>query len=432
MQKIWLIIKREYLTRVRKKAFLITTLLIPLFFAAMPVASIYIFKSDNAPQKVAVIDESNLFEGQLADYDNIYFKFVNAQADTLRKSYSDLGYNGLLHIPKFDLARPAGFIYYSQGQMSIMVKSKLEDKLSQLVEERRMEQAGIDQSKLKDIRTHIDVINKTGKEEREGSAKVAWIIGYGCGFIIYIILLVFGMSVMRGVMEEKVNRIAEVVVSSVKPFQLMMGKILGIAAVGLTQFIIWFGLLFLLSIVLQAISPGDLQAAQAAGPGMNPGMAAAISKNVSFVLASANWPLIITCFLFYFLGGYLFYASLFAAVGSLVNEDPNDIQGLTFPITVPIIIAIFIMFKAVSDPTSQLAVWGSIIPFTSPVVMMARLPYGVPGTVPIWQLLLSMALLVGAFIASTWAAAKIYRTGILLYGKKVTLKEATRWIFRKN
>jgi ABC-2 type transport system permease protein len=431
MNKIWLIIKREYITRVRKKAFLITTLLIPVFFAATVVVPILIAKSGNSTQRIAVVDESQLFQDKLADYDNVHFKFVNAQMDTLKKSYQQLGYNGLLHIPAMDVNRPSGIIYYSEGQMNLSLKNKLEKRLQDLIEEKRMAAAGIDHDRLKEMRADIDIINKTGKEEREGSSGVAFAVGYASGFIIYIILLVFGMSVMRGVMEEKMNRIAEVMVSSVKPFQLMMGKILGIAGVGLTQFIIWVGLIIAIySGIMLTFSQDDIQAAQSMQNG-NTAASAEMIRNMKYVAGSVNWTLIISCFMFYFLGGYLFYASLFAAVGSLVNDDPNDIQGLTFPITLPVIVAIIIMFKAVQDPGSSLAVWGSIIPFTSPVVMMARLPYGVPGGVPLWQLLLSMASLIVGFIFSTWAAAKIYRTGILLYGKKVTMKEAIKWIARK-
>ncbi|MCK7557810.1 ABC transporter permease [Chitinophaga sedimenti] len=393
---------------------------------------VLIARSGNSEKRVAVVDDSHLFRDKLADYDKVHFKFLEAETDTLKRSYRDLGYDGLLHIPKLDIERPGGITYYSQGQMNIGMKSQLERRLSELIEEQRMQAAGIDKDKLKDIRTSIDIINRTGKEEREGSAKVSAAVGYVCGFIIYIVLLVFGMSVMRGVMEEKVSRIAEVVMSSVKPFQLMMGKIFGIAAVGLTQFIIWVLLIFFIyQGIFLFISPGEIQSAQAMQGGMGAGASQEMARNIRYIAGSINWFMIISCFLFYFVGGYLLYASLFAAVGSLVNEDPNDIQGLTFPITVPIIIAIVIMISAVTDPTSQLAVWGSIIPLTSPVVMMARIPYGVPDTVPIWQLALSMLLLVGGFLLTTRIAGKIYRTGILLYGKKVTMKEVVKWIGRK-
>jgi ABC-2 type transport system permease protein len=238
---------------------------------------------------------------------------------------------------------------------------------------------------------------------------------------------------MRGVMEEKMNRIAEVIISSVKPFQLMVGKIIGIAAVGLTQLLIWLVLIVLLSTISTSFfSPETLQHAQAMNSSM--GAAANNSAAINFLHAkntflSANWALIIPCFLFYFLAGYLFYASLFAAVGSVVNEDPQEAQSLMLPITMPIILSFVIMTTAVGKPDSPIAVWGSIIPFSSPIVMMGRIP---SGNVPGWQIIVSMLSLIAGFILTTMLAAKIYRTGILLYGKKVTFKEMGKWLFRKS
>lgn len=433
MNKIWIIIKREYLTRVRKKSFVIITLLLPILFVAMFLIPIFVMQAGD-DEKVAVVDESKIFEGKLADDGGVHYKFVDARIDTLKNTYQALGYTGVLHVPAMDINRPPSIVYYSKGQMNVMLKSNMERRLENVLEDKRMELAGIDKEKLEGIRADVDIVNLAGKEEKKGSAGLAYAIGYGAAFLVYIILLVFGTSVMRGVMEEKMNRVAEVMVSTVKPFQLMMGKIVGIAGVGLTQFLIWMVLIIGLYTLLGLfLSPETMNAA--ANNGMAGGQNDAAIKamqQVSFVVESANWPVIIASFIFYFLGGYLFYAALFAAVGSLVNEDPNEAQSLTFPITLPVIISIFIMFAAVRNPNGQLAVWGSIIPFSSPVVMMARIPYGVPGTVPYWQLGLSVIFLIAGFIGTTWVAAKIYRTGILLYGKKVTLKEAVKWLGRKN
>lgn len=436
MNKIWIIIKREYLTRVRKKSFVITTILLPFLFAGMFLIPILMVQTDDN-EKVAVVDDSKLFTNKLADDGGVHYKFVDAKMDTLKNSYLKLGYTGVLHIPAMDINRPGSINYYSKGQMNVMMKSNMERKLKTVIEDLRMEQAGIDKAKLEGIRTHVDIVNLTGKDEKKGSAGLALAIGYGSGFLIYIILLVFGMGVMRGVMEEKMNRVAEVMISSVKPFQLMMGKIVGIAGVGLTQFLIWIVLIIGINLLLPLfISPETLQAASTQGGAMGGGQSnaamAEMMEKINFVKENVSWSMVIFCFLFYFLGGYLFYAALFAAVGSLVNEDPNDAQSLTFPVTLPVIISIFMMFAAVRNPNGSVAVWGSLIPFTSPVVMMARIPYGVPGTVPYWQLILSMLLLIGGIIGTTWVAAKIYRTGILLYGKKVTLKEVGKWLVRKN
>jgi len=275
----------------------------------------------------------------------------------------------------------------------------------------------------------VEVTFKNGKDEKKGSSWVSYGVGYASGFIIYFVLLLFGTSVMRGVMEEKVSRIAEVMISSVKPFQLMMGKIVGIAAVGLLQFFIWgIFITAIYSLIPLFFSPESMQAAAAQG---NPAQTAEMVHRMREVIGSINWSLLVPCFVLYFLGGYLFYSALYAAIGSLVNEDASDVQQLTIPVTVPIIIGIMIMMKAVQDPGSPLAVWGSIIPFTSPMVMMARLPNGVPGTVPYWQLILSLVCLIGGFLGTTWLAGRIYRTGILMYGKKITLKEAMKWVVRK-
>ncbi|WP_298716117.1 ABC transporter permease [Chitinophaga sp.] len=427
MNKIWIIIKREFLTRVRKKSFIVTTLLLPIFFAAMIILPGVFISSDN-DEKVAVIDESGYFAGKLPDEKGIHYTFVDAKVDTFKKSYRNQGYTGLLHIPKLDLNRLPAFVYYSKGQMPFSLRGSMEKRLESVVEDKRMEAAGIDKSKLEDIRADINIENLAGEAEKKGSSTVAYIVGWVAGFLIYIVLLVFGMMVMRGVMEEKTNRIAEVMVSSVKPFQLMMGKIVGIAGVGLLQFIIWTGIMILLNTLLLPLLGGDTEVA--AGTQMSG--SAKFTEQIALAMASIDWFTLLPLFLFYFLGGYLFYAALFAAVGSLVNEDPNDAQSLTFPITLPIIVAIIIMIQAVVNPTSPLAVWGSIIPFTSPVVMMARIPYGVPGTVPYWQLGLSMVSLIAGFLGTTWVAAKIYRTGILMYGKKVTLGEVGKWIFKKS
>ena len=253
-------------------------------------------------------------------------------------------------------------------------------------------------------------------------------------------MFIFGAMVMRGVAEEKTNRIAEVIVSSCKPFELMLGKIVGIAGVGLTQLLLWIVLMFAITSSLSAFIPAEtyqqvqsMQEGQqlVSGAGANP-MAIKMLQAKTEILESVNWLVVISCFLFYFLGGYLFYASLFAAIGSVINEDPQEAQALMLPITMPIIFSFVILNSVLSNPGSPVGVWTSIIPFTSPIIMMGRIPFGVPNTVPYWQLAASMLSLIGGFIFTTWFAGKIYRTGILMYGKKVTWKEMIKWTFRKN
>lgn len=436
MEKIWLIIKREFFTRVRKRSFLVTTLLVPLAFAAMVIVPILLATTSSEHKRIAVVDNSGLFENKFPDTKGVYFKYLQHQnIDSLKLHYEALGYEGVLYIPDFDINRPTGFEFYSSGQASVTIESNINKDINDIIEKKRLELQGIDQSKMDGIRSNVEVTFKNGKEEKKGSSWVAYGVGYASGFIIYIVLLLFGTSVMRGVMEEKVSRIAEVMISSVKPFQLMMGKIIGIAAVGLLQFFIW-GIVVtaIYSLIPLFFSPESMQAAAQGGGAMSHASQAdqiEMIHKMREVVGSIHWSLIVPCFVLYFLGGYLFYSSLFAAIGSLANEDATDVQQLTIPVTVPIIIGIMIMMKAVQDPGSPLAVWGSIIPFTSPMVMMARLPYGVPGTVPYWQLALSFICLIGGFIFTTWAAGRIYRTGILMYGKKITLKEAMKWVVRK-
>jgi ABC-2 type transport system permease protein len=272
-----------------------------------------------------------------------------------------------------------------------------------------------------------------GKTVKESSQGFSYLIGYLSGILIYMLTFIYGAMVMRGVMEEKTNRIAEVVISSVKPFQLMMGKITGIGMVGLTQFLLWVVLLVALAVVAQGfISPDtwkgvqQLQQSNAMG---NAGSAVQVGEAAQklFQLTNVKWGMTLICFLFYFIGGYLFYSALFAAVGSAVNEDPQEAQSLMLPITLPIIFSFVIMTIAVQDPAGPLAVWASIIPFSAPIVMMARIPFGVPW----WQLGLSMSLLVLGFLGTTWLAGKIYRTGILMYGKKPSWKTMWKWAFHK-
>jgi ABC-2 type transport system permease protein len=279
-----------------------------------------------------------------------------------------------------------------------------------------------------------------GKNSKASSQGLSYGIGYACGFLIYMLTFIYGAAVMRGVMEEKTSRVAEVIVSSVKPFPLMLGKIIGIGAVGLTQFLLWIGLIVVLAGVAQAFIPHDVlsevsQLQQANVMSNASAIQTSDAARQIFELkqsvANANWLLIIGCFIYYFLGGYLFYASLFAAVGSVVNEDPQEAQSLLLPISMPIIFSFIIMTIAAQDPDGSLSVWASMIPFSSPIMMMARIPYGVPGGVPYWQLLLSMGLLAAGFLFTTWMAGKIYRTGILMYGKKPSWKTMWKWAWRK-
>jgi ABC-2 type transport system permease protein len=433
MNKIGVILQREYVTRVAKRSFLIMTIMIPLLIFGFYAAIIAVAVSGSSEkQNVAVIDKDSLFNGKIDSTSNFTFTLIaNESIDDFLQKYHQQGYGSVLYIPAFDLDNPGGITLYSELQIGPVAQGNIEKILNNAIENKRLLAAHIDPEKLNKVKSDISIIPKIGKgkEFKKGSSEIAAAVAYAAGILIYITMFIYGMMVMRGVMEEKINRIAEVIVSSVKPFQLMMGKIIGIGAVGLTQFIIWIVLMFILQLFLPVIFPslGHTLATQAAqNPGQSPGALATITEG----LKNMNFGLIIFFFLFYFIGGFLMYASLFAAVGSAVSEDMQEAQQLTLPITMPIVLAFVIMTKAATDPNSGLALFGSLFPLTSPIVMMARIPYGIGTTVPWWQLGLSILFLILGFIFTTWLAGKIYRTGILMYGKKASWKEMWKWAFR--
>ncbi|HMP19361.1 MAG TPA: ABC transporter permease [Ferruginibacter sp.] len=436
MNKILLIIKREYITRVRNKTFLLSTFLLPLVMILFIFGSVFFaMSSKDSKKKIAVINDPGLFEANLkSDSTKLNFIFTGGGDST---NLLTQGYGAVLALKNDSAAHR--FVFHSKKQLGIETKSKIEDRLNRAFEETLLQQKGIRKEILDSItktsanayRIDNRVFSDKGKSE-EVNAAVNYGVGFGSGILIYITMFIFGAMVMRGVMEEKTNRIAEVMVSSVKPFQLMLGKILGIAAVGLTQLLLWVVLIAVLSTAASALLSGQmLQQVQEANNTM-PGAGGSAASAIKFMefqktMGSVNWPLIIGCFAFYFLGGYLFYASLFAAIGSVINEDPQEAQSLMLPITMPIIFGFIILSSNLNTPDSPVMVWASYIPFTSPIVMMGRIPSGVP----VIQLIISMLLLVGGFIFTTWLAGKIYRTGILMYGKKASWKEMFKWAFRK-
>ncbi len=444
MKKIRLIIRREYLTRVRNRTFIISTFLFPIVMIGFIAAATYFSIKSIEKQKIVVNDKSGLFVNQFKNSSAVSFDYRN---DVDERNYIREGYSAILEIPKANSLQKDTIRLISEKQLGLATDDAIQKEISSAVENKMLLEHGIDRVVLDSIRANsqnalyfFKSYQVKGSEVKESNSGLAYGIGFGSGFLIYITLFIYGAAVMRGVMEEKMNRIAEVMVSSVKPFQLMMGKIIGIAAVGLTQFMMWIILIFLLTTTLSAFVPHEMmQQVQQANQNMPAGGGAASGQQafrafaeIQHTMSQANWPLIIGCFFFYFVGGYLFYASLFAAVGSVVNEDPQEAQSLMLPITMPIILSFIIMANSISNPNSPIAVWGSIIPFSSPIVMMARIPFGVPGTVPWWELGTSMLLLVLGFLFTTWLSAKIYRTGILLYGKKVSLRELGKWAFRRS
>jgi ABC-2 type transport system permease protein len=374
---------------------------------------------------VALIDSSGYFDKATVAQSNLldstsYIEYVTINPDTIKKNYSVLGYDAYIVIPQIDWQKGANnLVLKTDKTYGVAPVMQVEGKLNTIWTKIKSEKLGIDESKRQILNQSKISIDAKNVNDEKSNAKIASGIGYACGFLIYFIMLIYGSQVMMGVMEEKTNRIAEVMVSSIRPFQLMLGKIIGIGLVALTQFALWIAFIFIIFNVTKA----------SGGSGNN---ISGLVGSIQTVFTSINVPLIIFCFAFYLLGGFFFYSSLYAAIGSAVNEDMREAQSLAFPVTLLVIFSIILMTSAMADPTGPLAFWASIIPFSSPIVMMARIPFGVPGTVPWWQLGLSMALLVLGFIFTTWFAGKIYRTGILMYGKKPSWKEMIKWAFRKS
>jgi ABC-2 type transport system permease protein len=360
-------------------------------------------------------------------------------------NYEQQGCTAVLIIPKLEETGKTECRLKYKKSLGLEQSSALDDHIRDAVTDHMIfEKTTVSRATLDSIRkesdiTHVSSYEDNGKTARASSQTSAYIIGYVSGILIYLLTFVYGAAVMRGVMEEKTNRIAEVMVSSVRPFELMWGKITGIGAVGLTQFLLWVLLLGAIGFIAQGIIPHDALENATKNAPMGGGAAAGVAMkaqasgfNFSSFIINTNMGLVVFCFLFYFIGGYLFYSALFAAVGSAVNEDPQEAQSLMLPITLPVIFSFVIMTVVVQDPSGPLATWASIIPFSSPIVMMARIPSGVPGTVPYWQLGLSMVFLVLGFLGTTWLAGKIYRIGILMYGKKPSWKMMWKWAFRSN
>lgn len=440
---MWLITRREYLTRVRNKTFLISTFLLPFVFILFIAGAVLIQLKTKSHNRIAVIDANGFFADYLKGDSSLTFDF-SPGIDT--SNYQQKGCTAILIIPKLaDSGKTECRLKYKKA-LGLEQASALDDRIREAVTDHMIyEKTTVTRAKLDSIRkesdlTHITSFEDSGQTARASSQTSAYIIGYVSGILIYLLTFIYGAAVMRGVMEEKTNRIAEVMVSSVRPFELMWGKITGIGAVGLTQFLLWVVLLSAIGFIAQGLIPHETLENATKNAPVGGGAAAATaamraqSSGFDFgnFIINTNMGLIVFCFLFYFIGGYLFYSALFAAVGSAVNEDPQEAQSLMLPITLPVVFSFVIMTVVVQDPSGPLATWASIIPFSSPIVMMARIPAGVPGTVPYWQLGLSMVFLVLGFLGTTWLAGKIYRTGILMYGKKPSWKMMWKWAFRSN
>lgn len=399
------------------------TILGPILMAAIIILPTYLAMQGHDERSIALYEENTSFYSSLKDSDDL--NFVKIPFEEVRFLKEDIGnspYYALL-----DIKDDEKFALYSNQQVSLSIKKEIEDKISTILQHQKLKEAGIDLQILKESNTSVEVETIIIGEEGEttGNAEVSFGIAFMCGILIYMFIFMYGTMVMRGVIEEKTSRIVEVIISSVKPFQLMMGKIMGVALVGLTQFLLWILLTLIITSFAEilffdastiAVETGEINKQQSV-----------IFSEMLKAVAGINIPQLLIAFLFYFLGGYLLYSALFAAVGAAVDAEA-DTQQFILPITIPLIASFILMQPIIDNPDGVLAYWASLIPFTSPIIMMVRLPFGVSNT----ELMLSMVLLIVGFLATTALAAKIYRTGILMYGKKASYNELWKWLTFKG
>ncbi|HZL12399.1 MAG TPA: ABC transporter permease [Prolixibacteraceae bacterium] len=448
MNKSFLILKREYLTRVKKKSFIIMTLLVPIMMAALTILPAYLATMDDKEERtIAVYDPTGLVLNQLESNEFTEFHYIPKQEfQELSKNFNSDKYYAILHIPA-NIVTTSRAEMISDKQVTFDIKNLVTNRIEKIIEGEKRKQV-VDETGVPDLekklaatKTNITVETiKLGEEGKavKSSTEIAMAIGYASGFLIYMFVFIYGTMVMKGVMEEKSSRIVEVIISSVKPFQLLFGKIVGIGLVGLTQIAIWIILgTAIISGVAAFVGQGSAETAVHAqnimsGSGMEQMASAspAAQNKVAEIIGmigNLNIPLIIFALFFYFICGFILYASLMGAIGAAVDSD-EDAQQIMLPVTMPLIFSIIILFAVAKNPEGPLAFWASMIPLTSPVSMMVRIPFGVPA----WEIILSMSLLLATILGTIWMAGKIYRTGILMYGKKVSLKEIAKWLFYKN
>ncbi len=465
-----LVIQREYLSRVQKKSFIVMTILGPILMAALFIVPVILSQMTDETKKVHILDETGWFHQKFESSDRFEFDNVYTDLETAKKNLTDQGGYALVYIPKTEVAIPTSGMIFSRKPVSVDLKGYISNVMTKEVEQQKLSaeiykeisksnKTGVSSNGdsltpenirsseiFKNIKTDINLtsiqIKEEGKEQKS-YAEASMGVGMFAGILIYFFIFLFGAQVMRGVIEEKVSRIVEVVISSIKPFQLMMGKIVGVALVGLTQFMLWVVLTLLIVTVFQASMPDTLkkttetevfQSGTNRIPGMDniqtPQEEEAPQGTMSIIaeaLGTINYGVMIFSFLFYFLAGYLLYGAMFAAIGAAVDNE-TDTQQFMMPVTVPLILAIVMAQFVITNPDGPIAFWFSIIPFTSPIIMMIRIPFGVP----YWELVLSMAILTLSFIGAVWMAGRIYRTGILMYGKKVSYTELWKWLFYKG
>lgn len=432
---IGIIIGREFNERVRKKSFIITTLLMPILMIALMAAPALIMSfSQGEEKRIAVIDESGLVLPELENDETLSFEPTDRTVEEARKAEGE--YFAVLHIGS-DVLKTNSVRLYANSSTSMSLEATIRSQIEQILEAEKLKHYQIDDLDkiLAEVETSISLQTlRNDKEESEQSSSssvVATILGYILGFVLYMFLLIYGAMVMQSVIEEKNNRVLEVMVSSVSPFQLMMGKILGVASVAVLQVVIW-GVLICGggALLVPQLMPAEVMSGVEMMQQGSPEAAAALAEldpdllqAVAAMTDTGYIFKIFVCLLLFVFGGYLLYSAMFAAIGSAV-DNVQDAQQLQTPVTLPIILALLLMMAVINDPNSPVAFWSSMIPLTSPIVMMARIPYDIP----MWEIGLSLVILYASFIVMVWLAAKIYRVGIFMYGKKPTLKELWKWV----
>lgn len=445
MNKILLIIQREYFSRVKKKSFIVMTFLTPLLIAGVyAIIGYFTYKGiKDTHDSVAIVSTNKTLTEKLQTDKNIEYTYIDKSLEEAKKSIGKADYDYILYLPEFTLDAPKGIELFGTKQAGMSLNKRVSGDIEELIRTQKLKESGISQSDLDKLKTEVDISTKkiaeTGTEE-ESSAGASTFIAFTAGVLMFMFIMMYGIQVMRGVIEEKTSRIIEVMISSVKPFQLMMGKIVGIALVGLTQFMLW--IVLTLGISTAAVSlfvnkddVKEIAAAQAQSQVTtgNPSMAAASTQagpigDIQKSLAGLDIGKIVMVFIFFFLGGYLFYSALYAAIGSAVDSE-TETQQFMMPVMLPLLLGYALSLSVVTnDPYGSTAFWLSMIPFTSPIAMVVRIPYGVPN----WELALSMIILVVGFLGTVWVAGRIYRVGILMYGKKTTFKEMFKWFTYKN
>ncbi len=437
--KIWIVARREYLSRVQKKSFILATLLTPIGIALFSVLVGFIMNAgNNSDQHVVIADQTGIIRPMAETDKDFPFKFSDKDLSVLKEDYSSLGYDLLVVVPplKDTATMNVSASYFSKEKPSLMLLESIESHLSDQIERYRMKRSNIDQSLLDSLRADVNIENGLlDANDPSGSPAtgklnilIGTVLGGLMGFLMYLVIFIYGSMVMRSVMEEKLSRIVEVMVSSVRPIEMMLGKLIGVGGVGLTQLALWAVLIPIVLVVVSAFLPGVdhsqmsnlnqvTQVDQESLEGFSGSQLIAAIFNI-------KWWLILPVFIIFFLGGYFIYSSLFAAMGSAINEDMGEGQQLMMPIVFVVLIAFYMLFPVLSNPNGTLAVFASLFPLFSPIIMPARLAFDPPW----WQIVLSIALMLATVWFFIWLTGRIYRVGILMYGKKATIKEMIKWI----